>query len=347
MRCLISIWRARLERRARHGAGTRATPGRVTAAHRAAYDVQTATVSVRTPRCPDAGCTRTPTSRSATGSGSRDGLIRSVLPRRSALVRNAAGRRRRSADAGRERRRRVHRQLARAGSRAAAHRALPRDDLGERRDAGDRADEGRPHRGSVADGRRGRGRRARRAGARRQRGHGQGMDALRARIQPGTTAVLIGSSGVGKSTIVNAFVGARADGGEGDARRRRRGPAHDEPPRADLLPGGGVVIDTPGIRELQLWDAERGGRSSERSPTSKSWRPQCKFNDCTHRSEPGCAVLAAVERRARCRGPLAELVQAAARAACDRDPPDARLRTKRSASGSCSRRIGKARARRI
>ncbi|MDX6466902.1 MAG: ribosome biosis GTPase / thiamine phosphate phosphatase, partial [Gaiellaceae bacterium] len=123
---------------------------------------------------------------------------------------------------------------------------------------------------------------------------GQGMEALRARIQPGTTAVLIGSSGVGKSTIVNAFVGheqmavkeVRADDDEGQHTTSHR--------ELILLPGGGVVIDTPGIRELQLWDASEGGMGETFSDVEEL-AAECKFNDCTHTSEPGCAVLAAIE----------------------------------------------------
>ena len=122
---------------------------------------------------------------------------------------------------------------------------------------------------------------------------GQGLDALRARIQPGTTAVLVGSSGVGKSTLVNRFVGheqmavneVRADDDEGQHTTSHR--------ELILLPGGGVVIDTPGIRELQLWDASESGMSETFSDVEEL-AGECRFNDCTHTSEPGCAVLAAV-----------------------------------------------------
>jgi ribosome biogenesis GTPase len=122
---------------------------------------------------------------------------------------------------------------------------------------------------------------------------GQGCDALRARLQPGTTAVLLGSSGVGKSTLVNRFAGSelmavketRLDDDEG-----RHTTSHRE---LILLPGGGVVIDTPGIRELQLWDGGEG--LGETFSDIEELAAACKFNDCSHTSEPGCAVLAALE----------------------------------------------------
>jgi ribosome biogenesis GTPase len=121
---------------------------------------------------------------------------------------------------------------------------------------------------------------------------GQGCDALRARIQPGMTAVLVGSSGVGKSTLVNRFAGrelmavteTREDDDEG-----RHTTSHRE---LIALPGGGVVIDTPGLRELQLWDGDAG--LGETFADVESLAAECRFNDCSHTSEPGCAVLAAV-----------------------------------------------------
>ena len=122
---------------------------------------------------------------------------------------------------------------------------------------------------------------------------GQGCDALRARIEPGTTAVLLGSSGVGKSTLVNRFAGnelmavkeTRADDDEG-----RHTTSHRE---LVVLPGGGLVIDTPGLRELQLWD--RGDGVGEAFADVEELAGACRFNDCAHTREPGCAVIAAVE----------------------------------------------------
>ncbi|HVS85376.1 MAG TPA: ribosome small subunit-dependent GTPase A [Gaiellaceae bacterium] len=123
---------------------------------------------------------------------------------------------------------------------------------------------------------------------------GQGCDALRARLQTGTTAVLLGSSGVGKSTLVNRWCGeqvmatteTRADDDEG-----RHTTTHRE---LILLPGGGIVIDTPGLRELQLWDV--GADALEATFTDvEELAGGCRFNDCSHTQEPDCAVLAALE----------------------------------------------------
>jgi ribosome biogenesis GTPase len=123
---------------------------------------------------------------------------------------------------------------------------------------------------------------------------GQGCDALRARLAPGTTAVLLGSSGVGKSTLVNRWAGrelmatkeTRVDDDEG-----RHTTSHRE---LILLPGGGLVIDTPGLRELQLWDVGEEALGATFADVEEL-AGECRFNDCSHTQEPGCAVLAAVE----------------------------------------------------
>jgi ribosome biogenesis GTPase / thiamine phosphate phosphatase len=268
-------------------------PGRVTAAHRAAYDVQTAHEVVRT-RLPGRMLHENADVAVGDWVGLGDGLIRSVLPRHSALVRNAAGRATSAQTLASNvdlafivsslgpdlEPRRIERYLVTIWESG----ATPEVVLTK----ADRIEDPWPMVAEVE------------SVALGVPVHvvsaisGQGMDALRARIQPGTTAVLIGSSGVGKSTIVNAFVGheqmavkeVRVDDDEG-----RHTTSHRE---LILLPGGGVVIDTPGIRELQLWDATEGGMGETFSDV-EDLAAECKFNDCSHTSEPGCAVLAAVE----------------------------------------------------
>jgi ribosome biogenesis GTPase len=105
------------------------------------------------------------------------------------------------------------------------------------------------------------------------------------------TGALLGSSGVGKSTIINRLVGSDVqrtrEVREWDSKGRHT-TSHRELVR---LPGGGLIIDTPGMRELQLWDS---GGLTETFADIAGLAEQCKFRDCRHRDEPGCAVTAAV-----------------------------------------------------
>lgn len=119
---------------------------------------------------------------------------------------------------------------------------------------------------------------------------GQGIEAVRAHLVPGRTVAFIGSSGVGKSTLVNALAGrellATAGIREDDARGRHT------TTRRQLLPlADGLVIDTPGMRELGLLDGE--GLASAFADVERA-ADGCRFRDCGHESEPGCAVLAAL-----------------------------------------------------
>lgn len=121
---------------------------------------------------------------------------------------------------------------------------------------------------------------------------GAGLSQLSKYLRPGKTLVLLGSSGVGKSTLVNALAGGpilpTGAVRESDGRGR-----HTTSRRAlILLPSGALVIDTPGVREVGLWDAERGLEQS--FADVERYLGHCKFSDCRHESEPGCAVKHAI-----------------------------------------------------
>jgi len=119
------------------------------------------------------------------------------------------------------------------------------------------------------------------------------VDVLKQYLGPGQTAALLGSSGVGKSTIVNRLVGhdllRTREVREWDNRGRHTSTVR----QLIVLPESGVLIDTPGMRELQLWDAVE--RMSETFADLELIANECRFRDCRHRQEPGCAVREAIE----------------------------------------------------
>ncbi|HSO39632.1 MAG TPA: ribosome small subunit-dependent GTPase A [Labilithrix sp.] len=121
--------------------------------------------------------------------------------------------------------------------------------------------------------------------------HSEGIEALRARIHDGMTVAFVGSSGAGKSTLVNALLGEEWMP-TGEVRARDGRGCHVTTHRQLIsLPGGGLLLDTPGMRELQLVD-EEGLTAVFGDIAALSER--CRFRDCGHGDEPGCAVRAAV-----------------------------------------------------
>jgi len=120
-----------------------------------------------------------------------------------------------------------------------------------------------------------------------------GLDALSAWIKPGRTVGLIGSSGVGKSTLVNRLAGNEALKTAETRASDERGRHTTTHRQLFILPGGGILLDTPGMREMQFWDAEQGLKMT--FDDIEALAPSCRFKDCAHGSEPGCAVKAAVE----------------------------------------------------
>ena len=121
----------------------------------------------------------------------------------------------------------------------------------------------------------------------------QSVEAVRELVPPGSMAVLVGKSGVGKSSLVNLLVGA--DVQETAAVREADGKGRHTTVSREMIevPGGGRVVDMPGVRGLGLWDADAGIEAAFADVEEAATR--CRFRDCKHQDEPGCAVRAAVE----------------------------------------------------
>jgi ribosome biogenesis GTPase len=118
---------------------------------------------------------------------------------------------------------------------------------------------------------------------------GEGIDAVRALLRPAKSFVLLGSSGTGKSTLANRLAGREvmAIGGLRNDGRGRHTTRHRQ---LLVLPDGSILIDTPGLRELQVWEGDVDAAFADIAELAAA----CRFNDCAHSSEPGCAVQEAL-----------------------------------------------------
>jgi ribosome biogenesis GTPase len=120
---------------------------------------------------------------------------------------------------------------------------------------------------------------------------GEGLDELAQYLAPAKTVALLGSSGVGKSTLANRLLGEELQATK-EIAEDGRGRHTTSSRHLFQLPGGALLVDTPGLREVQLWDADEGIQDAFADVDEVA--AQCRFNDCAHEQEPGCAVQAAI-----------------------------------------------------
>lgn len=122
---------------------------------------------------------------------------------------------------------------------------------------------------------------------------GDGLEALAPYLRAGRTVALLGPSGVGKSTLINRLAGEELLRTAAVSAFEHRGRHTTTHRQLIHLPGGGLIVDTPGMRELQLWDSEEGVHDTFADIDELA--AGCRFADCRHEAEPGCAVLAAID----------------------------------------------------
>jgi ribosome biogenesis GTPase len=152
----------------------------------------------------------------------------------------------------------------------------------------------------------------------------ESVELLRSSLAFGRTVCLLGPSGVGKSTLVNALSGEDV-APTGEVRDKDRKGRHTTTRREVFpIPGGACLLDTPGLRELRVWTLDDG--LVKAFPDIEAYAESCRFRDCRHASEPGCAVLAAVEAGDLDPARLASFRKLQAEAAYEHRKTDARAR---------------------